>query len=376
MSDLSNFPSPLLETIELCADEYYRYGVISKCRMGKVISNVSLIYSILFCIDNRFLNIVDKEKQIYISKVVDHFLLEFDRQYKEHEYRRLGWTKKDIREELQNYTNSNIVVQYIANYFNINIFVLEWAEPCALKAVYSDEEFSKYKPSIILSLQSNVFEPIITNEVRFFSNKDHLIKTIINSPKIEILNPKKKLQGFDKKFVIGMEDLDQYLPKAEEEEEEKEEEKEKDDDDEDDEEDADDDEAEVEGEGEAEVDANDEEINNIKDKDKNKDEDEDEKNTNFYDDSVTNNEDVSESEEEVTDDEDGDGDNNDIFCKTKTKNSSNVKKFKLSPSIKLADLQKIAKKCKIDIYTLEKTKNGKFKSKTKSQLKKEIPSSH
>ena len=350
MSDLSNLPEKLLDQVEACADEYYRYGVISKCRFGKSVVNVSLVYSILFCIDNRFLNIVDKEKQVYISKVIYHLLLEFDKQYKKHEYRKLGWTKKGLRAEIDTYTNSNIMVQYIADYFNINIFVLDWEDE-VVRVAYTDNEFNKYKPSVILSLKSSVYEPIITNEVRFFSNKDLLIKTVINNPKIEILNPKRKTESFDKKFTIGMEDLDQYLAQQEEKDDTNKEQKESTDDEKGDEPDE---------EGEEGEEGNENDV-----KEKNEDD-------NYYDDSLQNENLETDTEIDETDNEEVEEEKRnvkDIFCKTK---KSSPKKYKLTPSMKLGELQKIAKKLGIDINTEEKTKSGKFKAKTKSCLHKDI----
>jgi len=307
--NLNNFSNNLKEFVGPYSDEYFRYGITSH-NSNK---NISLFFSILHCLNDRFINLDDDEKMVYIKELNSKMCTDISKIYTKNSYKVYGWTKKLLREYLKTYSYEKIVLLFASDYFNINIFIFNHDED-KLYAVYPEEGFNKYKPLIVLSYYQNVYEPIVSNDRSYFSYHDDIIKMIIdnNYDKIIAMSFHKKRGG--KEFNIVDENLDQYIEEDEI----------------------------LEVKEEVEVEDN-----------------------NFFDDNLS----------EITDDEDliiteveNISETKGIFCKKVDNND-----FKVNIKMKLDSIQEVAEKFNISIVK-GKTKTGKDKMKTKAQLCEEINS--
>ena len=178
MSTLEIFPEKLKALIGPYTEDYYRIGVIKEKKDKRETRNISLYYSIVFCIDKQFIDFTENEKYIYLERMTGMLKLnlnEIFEVYKVHddvekfraskfhkvnkvtkvtrdnEYKNLGWTKKKILEEIDNYTNSNIIIKLLSDYLNINVIVLNWDNDI-ISMCYTEEQYNRYKPSIIIFL--------------------------------------------------------------------------------------------------------------------------------------------------------------------------------------------------------------------------------
>jgi hypothetical protein len=79
-----------------------------------------------------------------------------------------------------NYKNTTNVIKFLSNYFDINIFVISF-ESNKIYCLYSENEFNKYKKSIILGRkENNMYDPIVTIKKNNFTYKDNILDVLLD----------------------------------------------------------------------------------------------------------------------------------------------------------------------------------------------------
>jgi len=304
--NLKNFSENLRRYIEPYEDEHFRCGILTHKT-----NNISLYYSIQYCLNDEFLNYSDRDKLLFLSELNNKLCNDLASFYKIRNYKSHGWSKKKITEHMTSYNNENIVLLLFADYFNVNLLIFDHDKD-VLFAVYPEQEYNVYKPTILLSLLNEIYEPIVNDNKRYYSYCDDIIQMIIdnNSNMIEPLKFNKGKKSEGKEFTVGYENLDNHLEEKKE---------------------------------EPEL---------IVDTEKN-----------HYDDDVSS--EISDDEELVITEVDDVSTSEGIFCKIEKETLS------VNERMKLPQLQNIAKEFNISIIG-GKTKTGKDKMKTKSQLCVEI----
>ncbi len=344
VSTLGDLPKKLKKIFDPFISDAKRVGVLAN--KGKLI-NISLLYSILYCIKDNFMDLTNGEKVICIDEFNDKMLSDLYSKnlFENYGYKELGWNQKELSNSLIKFKNNIMVIRFLADYLSINIFILSVNED-KIYAVYPEENYNIFKPSILLAFYDEVFEPIVYQDNKIWCYDLEPLKKLINIDKmyIGILNDNFSKDCIEKVFQTGTEDLSTYLSICEGE-------------------DIVDDKmviTEVEGEAEEEVDSENN-YGEVCDVDAQSDV--------YIDDP-----------EETEIDIDTVKDTKDIFC---TKDEIEKKKAvdKYDPTIiqeinirmKLQELQKVAKVFGINIVK-GKTKNGKDKFKTKKELYEEMTS--
>jgi len=360
---ISDFPPNIKELFDPFLKEINRVGVVPFSSDKKY--NISLFYSVLYCMDKDFDKIEDVDNLIFDLRKKIIFELLDPPVYNSKNYEELGWKKKELKDSLNNFKNNRMVLRVLTEYFNVNIFVLNISED-RIYSVYSDELFNTFKMNIFLSFYDEIFEPIIYKENKLWKYNDDPFKKLINVDKLKInvlgVDFKNKI---DIPFQIGTENLEKYFES---------ENKDGDEGAEDNEEDKDKDLPKVKI------------INKKEDEDEDEEDEEDENDENEDEENGENN--FGEVSDETDDDQlliDDPEDteieieslknHKDIFCKkNEIKKKKKVKKGKLNSDLKnlnqnmkLVELQKIAENHKISLC-IGKTKAGKPKRKTKKEL--------
>jgi hypothetical protein len=356
VNTLGDLPKTLKNIFDPFITDMKRVGVLPN---KNKVTNVSLLYSILYCIKTDFLDLSNAEKINCIEAFTNKMLTDFGGKnlYKKYKYNELGWKKNEFIETLDKYKNNILTLRFLSEYLSINLFLLNMNED-KIYAIYPEKEYNVFKPSIFLSFYDNIFEPIIYNNQHIWRNEYDPLRKLINIDKkyIGILNGDFKNE-IEKVFVIGSEDLSKYLPNKEEDEEiiivkMEVDEKKKD-----------------EVNNDIEIHAKNDDHHNKNNKHKNDDKD------NNYDE-VYIKDAVIESEIYINDVEETEIDiqtaknDKDIFYTSKKQDieeSDDDIIASINKTMKLNDLQTIAKKFGIDVAN-GKYKNGKLKMKTKNEL--------
>ena len=333
-NDLNDLPIKLKAYCEPYISDYHRLKVITTFKNeneeGEAISlNISLYSSILTCIDKQYINMSQNDKYKYVDEFVSIIKQKFNVLFTIYNYKQLKWIKRNIVNEINNYTNHNIIIQLLADFLHLSIFIFN-CNSQIVSVCYTEKQFNIYKPSIFLLLKNNYFEPIVTNDKHLFWTTDPLFDFLTNNKKSElyILNSHCK-EVLDKTFEIGLDEI-----KLEEDEEDKE-----------------------------HVDTND----NADNKSEHNSFVQETLGVNIQNnDSGNNSDDNSDVNSDVNSD-DSASNKNCIFIKKHSK----IKNIKVDNKMKLDELQKIAKSLKISLYDGE-YKNGSKKPKSKTDLYNEI----
>lgn len=323
-------------------------------RIGVIVTkgkdqNISLIYSILYCIQDNFVELSCSEKITCVEELNKYLEDELysDNLFKKFNYRKLGWKKNELTSAIRDYKNNVMILQYISQLLCINIFLLNINDD-KIYSIYPEEQYNVFKPSIMLTFFDGKFEPMIYKNNKIWKYCYDPLKKLINIDKnsISILNIDFSKDPVNKVFQIGIDDLSQYLNDN----------------------------------NTNNNDNNDDKSNdknNDKNNDNNKNDNDEELNSenNYGELYVTENE---KNEIFINDQEDTEYEietaknEEDIFCKKFSENSNSENLIQeISLRMKLKELQSLAKKFNINLVK-GKTNKGKDKFKTKKELYDEL----
>ena len=227
---VNNFPKKLKNILHPFTKKIHRNGVIKHSVDKK---NISLFYSILFCIDDDFNNLNMKQKKKYIHETRNKMLIdlkncvceEFDEEknkmvrrdrFDKSNYKSLKWNKKELRTKLTEYDNCWMILRLLTDYFFINIFILDVYED-KLYAVYPEEFFNMYKMNVFMSVYDEIFEPLTYKKCKLWNYDVEPFKKIINVEKSYIIPQTADLsKNADVKlFQSKTENLDKYIVNVE-----------------------------------------------------------------------------------------------------------------------------------------------------------------
>lgn len=212
---INNFPEFLKEIFDPFLMDIKRFGVIKSFKSDNNI-NISLFYSLLFCLDEKFIKMNNDEQELYIIKLKDKLLNDLVslKLFKTFNYKKLSWKQKELKESIKNFKNNKMVLRYLTDYFNINIFLLNILED-KIYAIYPEELFNIFKMNIFLVFYNDIFEPLVYKENKLWNYNLGPFKKLINVNRAKIIplcvNLSKKKEEKNIEFKIGNEDLDKYL---------------------------------------------------------------------------------------------------------------------------------------------------------------------
>jgi hypothetical protein len=318
---LKNLTEPLNHILdELCDENIFRIGTKHENLINNKKCETSIYWSVLTCLIPNFYEKLVEDRINYINKLVIKFVFEINTTslYKDNKYVKLGWKKSNLVKNIQTCNISEIVLQFLADYFSLNIFIFN-TNKGVIHSYFNEEELNKYKKNIFLLNIENHYEPIFINNQSMFDFNDLIFKVVVDHNRNLIRCPKIDFSSNKsiKLFRIGPENLDKYL------------------------------------------------VNSVINEDNKKNEN-DKNNFDELIDSHTNNN-VIDLNDSIDTEIDIYNQSEDIFYKKEKDNySSNIKSISLK--LKLTELQDIAVKLNLDIYTDKKTKSNKKKKKTKSEL--------
>ena len=114
--------------------------------INKNIINVSIYSSILNTLSKEYIEKTNDEKIEFISKLISKMLYDINTKslFKKFGYRFLRWRKKQLYSAIKNVDNSDILLQFLADYFDINIFVFNVDIGC-VNVVYTEEKLNIFK---------------------------------------------------------------------------------------------------------------------------------------------------------------------------------------------------------------------------------------
>lgn len=178
----TKFPEFFRTVFKAYKDQVYRCGILKEDIHNKKQINISLLCSVLFCIKDEFSSMKQSEQFVFVHSVKEKLLygIAHDKIFMKYNYKKLGWTKQILMQELKNFSNNSIVLRYICDYFDINIFLFNFDDE-KIYLIYPESRFNKYKVNVFLACVDKNFEPILFNKNKYWSyNTQPLIDLIEN----------------------------------------------------------------------------------------------------------------------------------------------------------------------------------------------------
>ncbi len=212
-NSITDLPKNLKAMFDPFIKDVKRQGILNE----HISNSTSLLFSILYCICDNFLDF-SGYKQLQTVKGLNRKLSTSifgkSKLFEKFEYKDKGWTKKELKDALNDYKNNKMVLQVLSDYFNINIFLLNVSDD-KLYAIYSEELFNMFKMNVFISHSDGVFEPLCYNDKKLWRYDDEPLKKLINVEKQKInvmdVNFSGKNDGDERLFQAGSEDLNKYL---------------------------------------------------------------------------------------------------------------------------------------------------------------------
>lgn len=210
--NINDFPNKLRSLLEPFIKELNRNGIRSTFDND---INMSLYSSILSLMINDFDNLPAKEQFNCITKLRDKIIIHMTNKdiMKNNGYSEFGWIKTDITNSLIQYKTNKIILKLFADYFNINIFLLNIMED-RIYVISDANYYNLFRPNVFLVLNNDTFEPLVYNGNKIIDHGSSLIKKLITVDKNFLImmefdfNINKKVP-----FVVKFENLDKYIKK-------------------------------------------------------------------------------------------------------------------------------------------------------------------
>lgn len=159
--NINDFPEKLKTIFDPFIKEFIRYGSRSSFETLED-NNLSLYYSISSCIIKDFRILPSTEQLTFMNKLREKIIifLTNEETFKNCDYEKLGWVKKDIINSFVQYKTNKPVLKVIADYLNINIFILNIIED-KIYVVSENDSYDMFRSSIFLAFNEDVFEPLL-----------------------------------------------------------------------------------------------------------------------------------------------------------------------------------------------------------------------
>jgi hypothetical protein len=163
INKFDNFPDNIKNLLK---NDFYIYGILNKDLKN---NNISLWSSILFLIDKQFILLSNKEQINYINNIKNEMIEYLKNNYKKFKNKR-KFSKNFALELLKNNDKENnpLLLELISYCFKINILIIDF-DSAKISSISLNEYFNPWVPTIFLSKNENIWQPLLTNKKKLFS---------------------------------------------------------------------------------------------------------------------------------------------------------------------------------------------------------------
>lgn len=178
--------------------EYFvdRVG-IRKYHLKNKEHNISLLYSLLHCLNEDFCTFEEYQKDFIINSLKTKIKNELKLKNKK------NLPNYILKSRMNKFDIESIDVYIYACYFNINIIVFDF-NLNSIQLYYPEDEFIPYKINILISKKNNLYQPLTykNDNSRYFKYNSTILENIIYKNKLKIfsLNKKPKIFNICKNF--------------------------------------------------------------------------------------------------------------------------------------------------------------------------------
>jgi hypothetical protein len=174
----NDLPTKLRSYFDPFVKDFVRHG----CTQTHIKNeNISIFYSILYACLPKFLTYTEQQQIDYIKCLRGKLIAYISNTevFKMNNYENMKWDKKSIYTTLNNFTVTKLTLKLLADYFSINIFILNILED-KLYVVSGTDHYDMFRLNVFISLNNNTFEPLSYLNETMLPYNNMLVKKIIS----------------------------------------------------------------------------------------------------------------------------------------------------------------------------------------------------
>jgi len=205
---ISFLPPNLAKFFDISQTKYLHAGVLKNCSEKKGL-DITLYSSVISCLKQSFLSQPTSDQDALISRFIARFKSESKGLYDKFGYKKFKWTRNSLGDDIESNTLGKNVVKYLADYFHINLFLLDVTSD--ILHFCNGTLLVPYKKNIfLLRFDDGTFEPFFTEHSRFVAHSDKLMRKLMDN--LDIVQPFNFSDEPDAnvKVCIEEENLSQY----------------------------------------------------------------------------------------------------------------------------------------------------------------------
>lgn len=196
--NINDFPKRMKTIFDPFIKDFIRHG--SRINYEND-ANISFYYSVLSIIVKDFKKMDEKVQLNYIMKLRDKLILYVSQN---NNYDNYGWFKKEIHASLIQFKVNKIVIKIMADYLNVNIFLINIFED-NIYSISENDSYDMFRLNMFVAFNDNVFEPLIYNNSPLLPYNSILVKKLISVDKHNIIPININIKDDDKKqFIIKL----------------------------------------------------------------------------------------------------------------------------------------------------------------------------
>lgn len=213
--NINDFPEKLKSIFDPFLKDFVRH---SSKKNFENDNNLSLYFSILYLLVNNFNKMPSRDQLNYITKVRDKLIIYIsnNENMTQQCYDTMGWTKKDVMNSLIQFKTNKIITKLLADYFCINIFILNIIED-KIYVASDNDSYDIFRPNILLVFNNDIFEPLIYSDSHLIDYSSGPIKKLITVDKnFLILLDANMKEHKSPPFSINLSNIQKYIKPKEE----------------------------------------------------------------------------------------------------------------------------------------------------------------
>jgi len=172
--------------------------------------DISIYSSILWILKDGFSNYSRQQQSECIVEFIKTLKYNAMYMFNDFDYKTLGWTEKQLVADIKSGDVGTTIIRFIADYLHINIFILNMHDE---NMYYSGSHpWVPYKKNILLLRHSNnTFEPVFSDNTKFFTYESKLVSLLIMKPFVVKYMKCNLNTSANINFAEGVEDFNKYI---------------------------------------------------------------------------------------------------------------------------------------------------------------------
>lgn len=207
--NMNDFPEKIRSIFDPYLKDFIRYGANQLIEDD---TNITFYYSILFHLVPNYDKLSNADQMSYIHTLRDKLVIHISDNslMQTMEYNKCNWEKAHLTNPLAQLKINKFVIKLIADYFNLNIFMLNTVED-KIYVISDNFSYDIFRQNIFMVFNDDIFEPLVYNGQHILDYMSSPINKLMTVDKNKIAMMNVNLRSTEHiPFVIKLSNFDKY----------------------------------------------------------------------------------------------------------------------------------------------------------------------